>query len=193
MVRTKEYNRDEVINSATRLFWARGYQSTSVSDLVEATGLNKRSMYTEFGNKAGLFHECINRYAAMLDAEVLSILNRQPLGLTNIRAFFQNRIEHASSQNCNGCMIVNTAGEGAHIDPRTLGQVHSCLVGLREALLACLAAAQEAGEVDRSKDCRVCADLLLHFTAGIMVLSKTRPEEASLASMVEMVMSVLRG
>ncbi len=49
MGRPKEYVRDEVLDAATHVFWEKGYEGTSVSDLVEGTGLHRRSMYEEFG------------------------------------------------------------------------------------------------------------------------------------------------
>lgn len=192
MVRTKEYDRREVIDAATRVFWAKGYKNTSISDLVSATGLNKRSMYMEFGNKAGLFHECIDHYAAMLNKDVLSILNRQPPGLDNIRDFFLNRLDYACSKNSHGCMIVNTAGEKEHIDEQALCRVNIYMGGLKEAFLACLAAARKEGKIKPGQDCDVLANLLLHLTAGLMILCKTDADRDSLEAMVELVMEVLR-
>ena len=62
MPRNKEYRRHEVVDVATYVFWDRGYAGTSVENLVEATGLHRRSMYGEFGDKAGLFLACIDHW-----------------------------------------------------------------------------------------------------------------------------------
>ena len=58
MGRSKEYARGEVLESATQIFWEKGYQGTSVGDLVEGTGLHRRSMYEEFGDKEDVFVAC---------------------------------------------------------------------------------------------------------------------------------------
>ena len=60
MARHAEFNRDDVIHQATYVFWERGYARTSVSDLVDATGLQPGSLYAAFGNKKGLFLEVID-------------------------------------------------------------------------------------------------------------------------------------
>ena len=54
MARHKEYVKEEVLEAATQLFWEHGYEGTSMNGLVEATGLHRRSMYEEFGDKDGL-------------------------------------------------------------------------------------------------------------------------------------------
>ena len=55
MTRPKEYKLQKVLEASTQVFWEKGYRGTSMNDLVQATGLNKHSMYKEFSNKDGLF------------------------------------------------------------------------------------------------------------------------------------------
>ena len=62
MPRHAEFDRDNVIDQATSVFWERGYAKTSVGDLVSATGLQPGSLYAAFGNKKGLFLEVIDQY-----------------------------------------------------------------------------------------------------------------------------------
>ena len=62
MAGVKQFDRDEVIERAMDLFWQRGYESTSVDDLVEATGINRGSLYGTFGDKRRLFLATIDRY-----------------------------------------------------------------------------------------------------------------------------------
>ena len=111
MARKKEYDRNKVLDAATRVFWVKGYKGTSVSDLVSATGLNKHSMYMEFGSKEGLFQECINNFVLETKKDLKNILTRPPLGMKNIETFFRNRIVYASSDDCIGCLLINTAIE----------------------------------------------------------------------------------
>ena len=53
--RPREFDPERVLDTAMRLFWARGYDGVSISDLTTATGINRRSLYAEFGSKADLF------------------------------------------------------------------------------------------------------------------------------------------
>ena len=118
MSRPIEYKREEVLEAATHVFWKKGFNSTSMNDLVEATGLNKHSMYGEFKSKEGLFLACIDNYVNKSTKSIADILAEKPLGIRNIKAFFENRIEYASSGECDGCLLVNTAVEGKTLNDK---------------------------------------------------------------------------
>jgi TetR/AcrR family transcriptional repressor of nem operon len=192
MTRTKEYDRDEVLDAATQVFWDKGFKGTSVSDLVTATGLGKRSMYQEFGSKDSLFRECIDNYALRTNREINVILTQQPLGLQNIEAFFHNRIDYASSNECRGCMIVNSTIEKKLIKEEAFGQVQKYLSHYEEVFFQCLKAAQANGEIDPENDCRALSGYLSTFVAGMMVKSKTNPNKESLEELVELVLSTIK-
>jgi TetR/AcrR family transcriptional repressor of nem operon len=193
MARTKEYDRDEVLDAATQTFWTKGFKGTSVSDLVSATGLGKRSMYQEFGSKEGLFLECIDNYVQRLNNEVNKIMNRKPLGLQNIEAFFRNRIDYASSHECCGCMMVNSAIEKELLEEEAFNQVQKNMAHHEDVFYQCLATAQANGELDPEKDCHILASYLYTFATGIMVRSKTNPSKESLEAQVEIALSTIKG
>ena len=192
MARNKEYDRDKVLDAATRLFWEKGYTGTSVNALVQATGLGKRSMYQEFGSKENLFRECLQNYMFNLNREANSILGRQPQGLANIEAFFANRIDHASTSNSKGCMVINAAIEKELIDAEAFDMAQKALAGHENAFFDCLEAARSKGEIPEGKDLRALAGFLMTFSAGLMVMCKTEPEKKALAASVDAALSVVK-
>ena len=192
MARNKEYSREDVLDVATRVFWVKGFKGTSVSDLVTATGLNKHSMYQEFGSKEGLFRECVDNYVLRVNSEGSSLLVRQPLGLQNIEAFFRMHIDRASTSESPGCLLVNSAIEKELLEEEAFIQVKNNLAGLEERFHQCLAAAQTDGEIAREKDCRTLAAFLLTFANGVMVQSKTGRTRETLESMVGVALSTLK-
>ncbi|OIQ48939.1 HTH-type transcriptional repressor ComR [Pseudodesulfovibrio hydrargyri] len=192
MARNKEYEKDQVLNAATRVFWEKGYTGTSVNALVQATGLGKRSMYKEFGSKENLFRECLQNYMFNLNREASSILSRQPLGLANIEAFFANRIDQASICDSDGCMVINSAVEKKLIDAGTFDLVQESLAGLEDAFFACLEAAADRGEIPEGKDLEVLAGFLMTFTAGMMALCKTKPGKMALTARVDTALSIVK-
>jgi len=182
MPRVKEYIREEVLEAATQVFWEKGYSATSVSDLVEATGLNKHSMYKEFGNKEGLFLECIENYAHRSNREPAELLEQQPLSFKNIERFFANRVDYLVSQENKGCMMVNNLVEQEvlcdEINRRT-----RYYMGLTEkAFFNCLEAAQKDGEIPEEKDIGLTAKYLLCFMKGLNVTAKTNPTKKTIAA-----------
>lgn len=188
MPRTKEYNKEEVLNAATKVFWKKGFGSTSMNNLVSATGLNKHSMYVEFENKEGLFQACIEYYVNISTKNLIDILTKSPLGIGNIKAFFKNRVAYASSGEFNGCMLINTAVESEILDDKINTVVNNELLGQKTILHACLATAQNNGEIPKEKDCEKLADYLMCFLEGLMIVGKTKPTKQSLNNIVETVM-----
>lgn len=57
------FNQDEALDKALKVFWSRGYEGTSMSELTEALGINKPSIYAAFGNKEELFRKALARYS----------------------------------------------------------------------------------------------------------------------------------
>ena len=192
MARTKEYDRDEVLDAATQIFWVKGFKGTSISDLVSATGLGKRSMYQEFGSKEGLFRECIDNYYLKTFKESKAVLVKHPLGLQNIEAFFRLAIDHASSSESPGCMMVNSAIEKELLEEEAFIQVKKNLSRIEELFYQCLAAAQTNGEIAPEKDCRTLAGFLFTFSNGLMVRSKASPSKESLEALVGMALSTIK-
>jgi AcrR family transcriptional regulator len=62
MGRARAFDADEALERAMTVFWARGYEGTSVSDLTEAMGINRPSLYATYGNKEELFRKALERY-----------------------------------------------------------------------------------------------------------------------------------
>src|SRR5258708_30059888 len=62
--RPRDFNLDEALNRAMRLFWRNGYLGTSISDLTEALGISRASLYAAFGSKEELYKKALDRYGA---------------------------------------------------------------------------------------------------------------------------------
>ena len=62
MARTEVFNREDVLQRAKNIFWLKGYNGTSMQDLVDATGLNRSSIYNSFGSKMELYEKTLLKY-----------------------------------------------------------------------------------------------------------------------------------
>ena len=112
MPRPPGFERRDVLQKATDTFWERGYGATSISDLVEATGLQPGSLYAAFGSKKGMFLEVLDEYGSYFIGEVRSTMRTRASSLDGIRAFFEAVVEHTLQQNgTRGCLIVNATLE----------------------------------------------------------------------------------
>src|SRR5919204_3203534 len=88
MGRRPSYDREAIVKAATDLFWERGYQSTSIGDLEERTGLDRSSLYHAFGSKQGLFEAALRSYLQEAIDTRLSALRQPGAGLAAVVAFF---------------------------------------------------------------------------------------------------------
>ena len=192
MPRSKKYNKKAILAAATELFWQRGYDGTSMNDLVKYSGLNRHSMYNEFGDKERLFLSCIDYYVIEDSKEVISILKREPVGLKNIEDFIENRVRYAVSDDCQGCLLINTVTEKEIVSDKINNKVSAILRSQEELIHLCLKAAQEKGEVSKKNDCKTLTIYLSCFFRGLMNMGKGAHNKASLIQLAEITISALK-
>ncbi len=73
--RPRTFDIDKALERALRGFWEKGYEGTSLSDLTEAMGINRPSLYAAFGNKEALFRKALDRYVEKTRAFVRAAIN----------------------------------------------------------------------------------------------------------------------
>ena len=111
MARQKAYKENEVIEKATELFWQKGYESTSMSSLEKAMGINKFSIYSSFGSKQGVFIESLKCYKNKLQP-LLTALKESSKGKEAIKQFFYDFLIFSKENDIGkGCLLTNTSGE----------------------------------------------------------------------------------
>ena len=192
MNRPRQYDRDEVLEKATDLFWEKGFEATSMNEMVARSSLNKHSLYSEFGDKEKLFIECIDYYISKSNRVVIDILTKKPLGLRNIEAFFDDRVNYAASEDCKGCLIVNSVTEKEILSKEINLKVKSFITRFKAFFYHCLQAAQDKNEISEDKDCKTLADYLVCFTFGLVNIGKNETKKKALRKMVDVALSAVR-
>lgn len=192
MSRVKEYHREQVLDAASELFWAMGYEATSINDVVSHTGLNKHSLYKEFGDKEGLYLACLNHYAKVMSQDFVAILAKEPLGLDNIKAFFLNRATYANTKRCRGCFLINAVNDRELLSPKTYRRIQEMLASHDTFFHNCLAAAQGRGDLPKNKDCKAIAGYLSCFLRGLMSVGRSKAWTTPPEKLIEIVMTTIR-
>src|SRR3954463_16130177 len=109
MPRPQEFDTTKVLHKAMRLFWERGYEPTSLDDLLTKTWLSKSSFYATFDSKWGLFVKAFDTYRAERKQEMQQVLEQGPARKA-IETFFGRIIPDARSPEPSlGCMVTNQA------------------------------------------------------------------------------------
>lgn len=192
MARPREFDHDDVLDKAVEVFWAKGYEATSVQDLVDATGLHRGSIYAAFGSKQQLFIHVLDRYADVVVRKLLDILEADTSGKSAIRHFFAAIVEHiVNGGSLRGCLVTNSAVERALSDSDTAEKVGACLTRFESGFYCTLLQAQTAGEVNNARDIRALARFLTSSLQGLLVIGKVQTERKMLEDIVQVTLSVL--
>jgi TetR/AcrR family transcriptional repressor of nem operon len=119
--------------SAMSLFWRKGYQASSLSDLLDEMKIGRGSFYAAFGDKRRLYLECLNLFAERTGAIVQKIRDNHP-PMEAVRHFLQHSLNHTEGSKAEfGCMAVNTVIELAGLDDE-LAMVASAWLSKLQAL-----------------------------------------------------------
>lgn len=107
--RPRAFDTDKALDQALTVFWERGYEGTSISDLTHAMGINPPSLYAAFGNKEALFKQALDRYEAQRDA-ILKEAFAAPTAREAISNLLAASVERLSDKTAPpGCLMVQAA------------------------------------------------------------------------------------
>lgn len=175
-----------------RLFWQRGYQATSLNDLLEATDLSRSSFYEAFGTKRELLLASLKRYGESSMAGLIEPLTQADAGRAEIELSFRRMVRHALSEDGQrGCLVNNCTAEVAPHEPEVREAVCAMRGQLEDLLAAAVARGQQDGQIHRREKPRALARFLLNTLSGINVAARSRPAKAMLDDVVRVAMSTL--
>lgn len=189
MARPREFDVDEALARATELFWSRGYEATSVQDLVDTLGVNRASLYSTFGDKGQLFEAVLHRYGEEVNGALQRALAPPAAGAEAVRAWFKVLIEKATrSRGPRGCLMLNTlTGCTTAPEPlldRVVAGVRATTDRLQEALV------RDPDLVGR-EPVRTLARFLAAEGHGLAVLARAGVRRTELEQAAEVALRVL--
>jgi TetR/AcrR family transcriptional repressor of nem operon len=176
MARPREFDEDAVLAAAIQCFWSRGYEATSMRDLMEQTGLTGASLYNAFGDKRALYRKALCQY---VDQSVVDRIHRCRAlpPIEAISAFFHEIVTRSlNDPEQKGCMLVNSALDIAPDDRELRGAVKMVLVEIENFFRQCVEAGQSDGTITTKQSAEDLGRLLLGVLMGLRVLARVRPD-----------------
>jgi TetR/AcrR family transcriptional repressor of nem operon len=169
MSRPVEFDVPKTMDKALVLFWRKGYQGTSLADLLEAMGIGRSSFYAAFGDKRSLFIACLDLFGQRTKDMVRQArLQMAPLDV--LHNFFEHQfLSHNASRLQCGCMLVNTVLELAEVDPELSARASGHLAEMQEVFEECLS---DAG-CNAAKAAELAA-LLMVVNEGVRVSNRRK-------------------
>jgi TetR/AcrR family transcriptional regulator, transcriptional repressor for nem operon len=190
--RPRVFDEQHVIDRAMELFWTKGYEATSVSDLTAELCMHPGSLYRTFGDKRALFLRALARYRETQARGLAPALLAGGPVLPRIRAVLVGLIELAAEQEePRGCLAANSAGELLPGDKDVARGVADALSDVEAGFLQGLRAAAAQGEIASTLDLAGWAATLTMLVQGLQVVAKADPDPRRLIRGVDAVLASL--
>ncbi len=184
--RPKIFKEDEVIEKATAVFWAKGYEAASAEDLLEAMGIGKSSFYNTFkGGKSELFAKVLQRRSDTgMEIRRCEIVQADKK-IAYIKSMFMSIIDEGSDRARNGCLMGNSLAELSNIDPLLKKKAAELLIVMEDFFLDGLKQAKELGELKSNESPEVLAKSLLALWNGLNISVRIYPDPKVLKPVIE--------
>lgn len=189
--RPREFDQEKALSRAMDLFWRKGYEATSMSELVEHTGVCRQSLYNVFGDKKELFKKAIQHYRRQIQQDLLDCLKAPGRGMERIREAFDLIVEGFCGPKCPGCLVTQTAVDLAGTDKEIRDLVCCWVKELEQAFQSALDRAIAEGDLDPEKNPEILASFLVSNIQGLIVMGKAGTEKKDLRRIVETTLSAL--
>lgn len=192
--RPREFDETDALEEAMLLFWRQGYESTSLSELIEHMSISRQSLYNTFGGKQQLFHRVLEHYQQTRVAGVFQMLEAADADLHTIEEYFANVATYTTmpGEVRVGCLMVNTTVELANQEGDAATVVRRFGMRLEKALLHALRGARKAGQLAEQPDPKAMAQYLTTVVQGMLVVSKAGASRKQLQSTAQLALASVR-
>jgi len=192
MARTKGFNKEEVLDKAVQVFWAKGYNATSANDLVKELGLSRSSLYDTYGDKRTLFINSLKRYRETVVAEMFMMIDNSTNIKKTIKEIFRLIIEQdIEAKIPKGCFVVNSAIELSPYDAEIAEIVKLNQNEFEKTLERAIIKGQKNGIISKTQKATILAKFFYNSIVGIRVSMKYNKFRTSLNEITKVNLSIL--
>ena len=188
MPKSVTFDRDLVMENVMELFWKKGYNGTSMQDLVDVTGLNRSSFYNSFGDKFSLYEEALKKYQIQQNKLLQESFTEAKSPKQAIISLFRGISDDIRSGNSKGCMLTNCTSELSWEDERVKNFLIDNKDKVVELFSTLIRSSQEKGEIGLDKNAETLALFLFTSLQGLRVTSMIEP---NLEAVTEEILTIL--
>lgn len=190
--RPLEYDPDIALDAAMQLFWRKGYEATSLQNLLSSMGLSKSSFYQAFKSKHALFHKSIQHYRRMLLNDLQSRLKQSDSSRAFIEELFNElSLETSGINSHRGCLLMNTANELAQTDKVIATLISDSLDQLTMVFEQSIIQAQQENTISRDKDPKSLALYFVSSMSGLKNMVKAGVDSKTIQNIAKTTLTAL--
>lgn len=188
----KSFDEDEALDRAMDVFWRRGFDSASIAELIEETGVNRGSLYNAFGSKQSLFLKALRKYDHDKRKRVLAELEALDDPRRAIGDFFDSIVASTlADTERRGCFLFNTVSECGTLDEQVNDIVTNGLRELEGFFRRCIEVGQARGDIRQDIDPASKATALLALALAVRVLGRGPSSEEALRTIADEARSLI--
>lgn len=187
MARTKDFDEQEVLAKAVDVFWRKGYNGTSMQDLVDGLGISRSSLYDTYGDKHTLYLKALEKYQCNSSGAMCSIVNNTLSAKDAIRKLLEYT---TTDEEQKGCFLVNSEVEVAPHDTEVSKMICSSGQQIEDAFYIAIKKGQDSGEITNKQAARALARFTFNTVKGIRVTAKSTTDKTVFKDIVDMAMAV---
>jgi len=192
MGRPLEFDPTLALDAAMQLFWRKGYEASSLQDLLATMGLSKSSFYQTFESKRSVFERALEHYRFSLIDEMRAELEKARSGRAFIDTLFHSIAEETIGSDARrGCLLMNTACEFAQTDADIASLVSRSIGDIADVLEAAVVRAQDEGSVSSGADARTLATYLVSSISGLKNMVKAGADRETIRRITSVVLAAL--
>lgn len=188
MARPREFDEIEAMDSAVAVFRNKGYEASSLMDLLAAMKLSKSSLYNSFGTKHELFLSAIDHYVHKNEKVLHSLLEEKETARDKLEAIFLAILAEPTEDDGRGCFLHNSAIEVLPEDEMALEKIQAGLSRFQTMYLDIIREGQSKGEISDRHSAESLSDLLLCMILGFRSLARAHKDETRLKKLVNTAM-----
>ncbi|KMP99225.1 MULTISPECIES: TetR/AcrR family transcriptional regulator [Bacillus cereus group] len=193
MARTREFDENQVLDAAMQLFWEKGYEATSLSDLTSRMGIQRPSIYSTFGDKKELFEAALRRYTMSRASDIRNKLQSHSSVKESFSIFFADVVnEEYAGDLSKGCFCINTMVELAPHDERFEILTREHQMYLAVIFQETIERGIQSGELEGNTDAKSLAQALIVALIGLTVMMKSRPQRTFVDNVIATTLTLLK-
>ena len=192
MARTKDFDEQEVLAKAIELFWLKGYNGTSMQDLVDTLGISRSSLYDTYTDKHTLFVKALESYQTAGAANIQAIIANSTSAKETVKQLLElATIDLLVDPQQKGCFMVNAEVEVAPHDAEVNSLVCKNDLQMEDAFYQVIKGGQDSGELKNPQDARALARFIINTVKGMRVTAKSTADKSVFEDIIRLTVGVV--